>query len=665
MFRVTVFIMSLVLILWTQCPCAQECGALHENTCEGCISSSPDCAWCKDKYFVRGGQQRSVRCNSTARLREMGCAEDDIVDPVSLQTVTDPLPRKGRRRALLTPQNMTVELRPGKPLTFEVQVKRPKKTSVDVYYLTSLSFAGKDSSHSAMQLGAQVISAVQEVCPEAESRGFGIFGDKHNTDSERTTECGEGELGCKKAFSFSHSPSPLDSPEAPTKAPRNGARALQGPSEGGLLALMQTAACGAMIGWVRNARLVVYVSDHGFRAADGDTPHADSTSDSGRCHLREGQDISRSLDYPTVAELAHKLTENNIQIIFAVTEGVAEKYQELSDLLPKSTVAILPSDLSNVTAAIKEAYNRLSSAMVVSHTGVPGLNISYITECADGEQRSSVRGACSDTGDNRRTSLKVTISSKDCLEPQSLHLQLLGSPDRLSVELKSLCSCECGDGPDPEFCSYSGEFRCGVCRCYPGFIGSRCDCDLERESDATCRMKEADQVCSGRGDCMCGQCECNRRENPAEHIYGQYCECDNFSCERALGKLCGGHGRCICGECHCDSGFVGTACDCSTEVDRCMSPNGSLCSNRGNCECNQCKCSGPYSGPLCEVCPTCEGTCGFKYCVECLAFGSGPYKENCQEKCTSIRHPRSTPGETVERLPNENSSLAEVSPQNT
>ena len=36
---------------------------------------------------------------------------------------------------------------------------------------------------------------------------------------------------------------------------------------------------------------------------------------------------------------------------------------------------------------------------------------------------------------------------------------------------------------------------------------------------------------------------------------GDYCECDNFSCDRYDGKLCSGpdHGECVCGKCVCAS----------------------------------------------------------------------------------------------------------------
>ena len=99
-------------------------------------------------------------------------------------------------------------------------------------------------------------------------------------------------------------------------------------------------------------------------------------------------------------------------------------------------------------------------------------------------------------------------------------------------------------------------------------------------------------------------------------VSGDYCECDNFSCDRYDGKLCSGpdHGECVCGKCECYAewnvpGY--TACECKASNETCITPYGEhiykLCSGHGTCECGECKCieteEGQYSGRYCEDCP--------------------------------------------------------------
>lgn len=113
--------------------------------------------------------------------------------------------------------------------------------------------------------------------------------------------------------------------------------------------------------------------------------------------------------------------------------------------------------------------------------------------------------------------------------------------------------------------------------------------------------------CSGRGLCVCGTCECNLRGNPDELVYGKYCECDNYTCDRFNGLICGGdeHGTCECGRCICKPGWTGYDCMCHTSNDTCMPPNGDeICSGHGVCHCGSCKCQGTsdgrYRGKFCE-----------------------------------------------------------------
>lgn len=60
------------------------------------------------------------------------------------------------------------------------------------------------------------------------------------------------------------------------------------------------------------------------------------------------------------------------------------------------------------------------------------------------------------------------------------------------------------------------------------------------DMDQTCRKDNSTDICSNNGECVCGTCECKKRPNPEERYSGQFCECDNFNCDRSENKLCGG-----------------------------------------------------------------------------------------------------------------------------
>lgn len=101
--------------------------------------------------------------------------------------------------------------------------------------------------------------------------------------------------------------------------------------------------------------------------------------------------------------------------------------------------------------------------------------------------------------------------------------------------------------------------------------------------------------------------------------------------------VCGsvpGFGRCQCGVCHCHANRTGRACECSGDVDGCVSSEGELCSGHGHCKCNRCQCLDGYYGALCHQCPGCKTPCErHRDCAECGAFGTGPLATNCSMAC--------------------------------
>jgi len=61
-------------------------------------------------------------------------------------------------------------------------------------------------------------------------------------------------------------------------------------------------------------------------------------------------------DYPSISQLARKVVDNNINVIFAIVEKEKQVYEALKERIEGSSVGILTSDFSNVVTLIKENY---------------------------------------------------------------------------------------------------------------------------------------------------------------------------------------------------------------------------------------------------------------------------------------------------------------------
>ncbi|XP_073330199.1 integrin beta-2 [Pagrus major] len=656
----------LLLLMGINGLCQQEevCSKSVINSCRDCIRSGPYCVWCKQLNFTKAGEQEAARCDTRAQLIERGCKLDEIISPKNNLTIVkeDSLspPFNQQEPVQLSPQKISLKLRPGLSTTFNVSFKRSQGYPVDLYYLMDLSYSMKDDLENVKELGQDLFAALKKFTEHAQI-GFGAFVDKTvlpytNTNEKKLQKpCDENYQQCQAAFGYRHvlSMTPTEEKFKKKVTEQSISGNLDSP-EGSLDAMMQAAVCGDKIGWRNSStRLIVLTTDAGFHmAGDGKLAGILEPNDE-HCHMENNlYTKSTEMDYPSVGQLAVQLTKNNIQPIFAVTQNVEMVYKQLQQMIPNSEVGVLSKNSDNVVKLIQDAYQNLSSKVILTHDNLPdNVRVVYTPKCDHAGPAMGSEGVCDKVGAGEMISFEVTVTVDSCMENKSFTIRPLGIKDTLTVTLSTNCECECEDpkSSNHPHCKGKGRVSCGICSCSGGFVGQFCECSIgdkdEHSLRASCRRHNGTE-CEGQGDCVCGRCQCHTTESGSSY-HGDFCECDDEHCEKSHNKLCGGNGKCNCGKCECFQGYEGSACQCRTSIEGCRTPNSTVCYGRGTCTCNQCECNEGYQRPWCHECLGCPDPCQTKLnCIECLGFDSGPFKKNCSAACSkSIYH------EMVDQLP--------------
>ncbi|XP_026874138.2 integrin beta-6 isoform X2 [Electrophorus electricus] len=615
-----IFLLSLFLHYWLN-TVEGTCSAGRALACDECLQSGPQCAWCALENFTDSFTVGD-RCGTLEELRLRGCAREFVQFPVTTSKLlgNEPLGQNtnSSNTSYISPQRMALRLRPGMPVTFQIKVQQPGDHPVDMYYLMDLSASMVDDLQMITNLGSTLSKEMASLTSKFRL-GFGSFVEKpvlpfiKITPEELANPCRSVDSVCLPTFGYRHIlPLTSSTNKFNEIISQQRVSANNENPECGFDAIMQAAVCGDKIGWRNDSmRLLVFASDADSHFGMDSKMAGIVIPNDGQCHLDNNNEYSMTahLEFPTLGQLKDKLVENNILLIFAVTASQKENYEELRSEIELEVLG-----------------------------DTEHLQLSFTALCQDGTVHPGLK-RCTSTKVGDMVAFNVTVELARCLDaPRLFSLRPSGFRDTLEVELESLCACPCQETPEPRSRSCSsgrGALVCGSCVCDPGFTGPRCECEEGKAQISDCRAEEGDDICSGQGECFCGQCVCH---SPTfGHVYGKYCECDDFSCLRFRGKLCGGNGQCDCGECVCHSSWTGEYCNCSTSTHTCESVDGSICSDRGQCVCGKCECSVPgASGEKCEKCPTCGDVCGsVRSCAECYLKAEEP-SEECGSKCKAV-----------------------------
>uniref|UniRef100_A0A673GXH2 Integrin beta n=1 Tax=Sinocyclocheilus rhinocerous TaxID=307959 RepID=A0A673GXH2_9TELE len=645
-----------VLLLVSIAAGSNICTSRGVSTCEECLSIHPTCAWCSQEIFGKGGSSLS-RCDLRDSLIQSGFGVKFIEFPVSSMRILENIPLSDKAGGSeditqIQPQKIHLTLRPDDSKKFTVTVKQAADYPVDLYYLMDMTNTMKDDLQKLYTLGNGLATALRGVTSNLRM-GFGAFVDKPLSpymyiypEEVIQNPCYKFPEPCPPQFGYRNVLSLTEQVERFTeevkkqKVSRN-----RDAPEGGFDAIMQAVVCKDKIGWRPDAsHLLIFTSDDrshlalDARLAGIVQPH------DGECHINHNNEYDKStiLDYPSLGMITDKLSENNINLIFAVTSSMVQLYRNYSELIPGSVVGTLSRDSGNVVQLILDAYAKIRSKVELELLGVPDeLSLFINATCLGGEVITGVK-SCAGLKIGDKVSFSIEAKLHGCPKEKSRTFMVkpMGFKDTLQVTVDFACECDCQQSsvPASPSCHHgNGTLECGVCLCDPGRLGSRCECsegEYKPSQQDRCSPNPAAPVCSGRGDCVCGQCAC--RSSDFGKVWGPYCECDDFSCLRFKGQICSGNGECNCGTCHCSPGWSGDSCDCSTRTDACMGSGGMLCSGRGHCVCGVCECTQPGAyGSTCEKCPTCPDACTIKKeCVECKHYKRGDlYEKNCNHVC--------------------------------
>lgn len=627
------------------------CAWSGAETCSDCLLTGPHCAWCSQENFTHQSGA-GERCDTPANLLAKGCQLPFIENPVSQVEILQNKPLSvGRQKnssdiVQIAPQSLVLKLRPGGEQTLQVQVRQTEDYPVDLYYLMDLSASMDDDLNTIKELGSRLAKEMSKLTSNFRL-GFGSFVEKpvspfmKTTPEEITNPCSSIPYFCLPTFGFKHILPLTDDAERFNEIVRKQKISANiDTPEGGFDAIMQAAVCKEKIGWRNDSlHLLVFVSDADSHFGMDSKLAGIVIPNDGLCHLDNRNEYSMStvLEYPTIGQLIDKLVQNNVLLIFAVTQEQVHLYENYAKLIPGATVGLLQKDSGNILQLIISAYEELRSEVELEVLGdTEGLNLSFTALCSNGilfpHQKKCSHMKVGDTA-----SFNVSLSITNCEKrSRNLIIKPVGLGDTLEILVSAECDCDCQREVEANSskCHHgNGSFQCGVCACNPGHMGPHCECGEDMVSTDSCKESPGHASCSGRGDCYCGQCVCHL--SPYGSIYGPYCQCDNFSCLRHKGLLCGDNGDCDCGECVCRDGWTGEYCNCTTSRDACASEDGVLCSGRGDCVCGKCVCRNPgASGPTCERCPTCGDPCNSKRtCIECYLSADGQAQEECEDKC--------------------------------
>ncbi|XP_072506971.1 integrin beta-8 isoform X2 [Notamacropus eugenii] len=598
-----------------------RCTSSNAATCSKCLVLGPECGWCAQEDFMAGAAA-SERCDIVSNLVSKGCLSDFIESP----SIGVTIPTGGEANTQVSPGEVLIQLRPGAEASFMMKVHPLQKYPVDLYYLVDVSASMHNNIEKLNSVGNDLSQKMASFSHDFRL-GFGSYVDKTVSPyisihpGRIHNQCSDYNLDCMPPHGYIHVLSLTENiTEFERAVDRQKISGNIDTPEGGFDAMLQAAVCQSHIGWRKEAkRLLLVMTDQTSHLALDSKLAGIVVPNDGKCHLKDNVYIkSTSMEHPSLGQLAEKLTDNNINVIFAVQGKQFHWYKDLLPLLPGTVAGQIESTAANLNNLVVDAYQKLISEVRVQvENQIPGVHFTITAICPDGSRHTGMEGCRNVTSsDEVLFNITVTMDGCDGADGRSYTtIKPIGYNESTKVHIYRKCSCQCDDGRSPNRKCVDETLLGPTC---PQCDGDKCHFDGDKSHLDSCKAQKNQPICSGQGVCICGKCFCHKTK--LGKVYGKYCEMDDFSCPYHHGNLCAGHGECEGGRCKCFRGWEGDRCQCpSSPAQNCVNSKGQICSGRGACVCGKCECTDPrIVGRLCEYCPTCDAACDENQsCVQC------------------------------------------------
>uniref|UniRef100_A0A4X2K8A4 Integrin beta n=2 Tax=Vombatus ursinus TaxID=29139 RepID=A0A4X2K8A4_VOMUR len=568
------------------------------------------------------GAAASERCDMVSNLVSKGCLSDFIESP----SVGVTIPTGSEVNTQVSPGEVLIQLRPGAEASFLLKVHPLQKYPVDLYYLVDVSASMHNNIEKLNSVGNDLSRKMASFSHDFRL-GFGSYVDKTVSPyisihpGRIHNQCSDYNLDCMPPHGYIHVLSLTENiTEFERAVDRQKISGNIDTPEGGFDAMLQAAVCQSHIGWRKEAkRLLLVMTDQTSHLALDSKLAGIVVPNDGKCHLKDNVYIkSTSMEHPSLGQLAEKLIDNNINVIFAVQGKQFHWYKDLLPLLPGTVAGQIESKAANLNNLVVDAYQKLISEVRVQvENQIPGVHFTITAICPDGSRHTGMEG-CRNVTSSDEVLFNITVTMDVCDGAGGRSYAIIkpiGFNESTKVHIYRNCSCQCDDGRSPKRKCVDETLlgpTCSQCD------GDKCYFDGDQSHLDSCKAQKNQPICSGQGVCICGKCFCHKTK--LGKVYGKYCEMDDFSCPYHHGNLCAGHGECEGGLCKCFRGWEGDRCQCpSSSTQHCVNSKGQVCSGRGACVCGKCECTDPrIVGRFCEYCPTCDTTCDEnRNCVQC------------------------------------------------